>query len=92
MGFFVPQFPDQPSFILTSQIKLNGTFALTSPRITKSKRALIDPVERSNLSISTHFPLMGDGSLIVGPNQKKRIGVLRTQKFGWLDCKSKNVV
>lgn len=35
---------------------------------------------------------MGDGSLMVGPNQKKRIGVLRTQEFGWLDCKSKNVV
>lgn len=60
--------------------------------MTKSSRTLIDPVERSNLSISTHFPLMGDGSLIVGPNQKKRRGVLRTQEFGWLDCKLKDVI
>lgn len=35
---------------------------------------------------------MGDGSLIVGPNQKKRRGVLRTQEFGWLDCKLKDVI
>lgn len=35
---------------------------------------------------------MGDGSLIVGPNQKKRIGVLRTQEFGWLEPSSKYVV
>lgn len=88
---FLSEFSDQPSFILSRKI-IEQNIALTSARITKSSTTLIDPVERSNLSISTHFPLMGDGSLIVGPNQKKRIGVLRTQEFSWLDSGLKDVV
>lgn len=50
---------------------------LTRAKMKKSRTALIEPVERSILMMSTHLPFIGGGlSSGPGPSQNRRAGVL----------------